>query len=209
MGNNSSVKVGTETLISNVYNPISKALTNATYGNGNKVNYTYDSLDRLVIKKLESRIYGYKENVVQDPVTTPEPEPTDPGTGGNTGTGGSTGTGGNTGTTPIPPITTQPEKPRPGIPLDPVKPPVTEMSIKFNDAIEQNAETDSATSNSYSVYSIDNSKYEDKNYSAVYSYDNAGNLSRLSDGRNGDTHKYIYDLSNRLSRIEDSKGNWL
>ena len=210
MGNNSSVKVGTENLISNVYNPISKTLTNATYGNGNKVNYIYDSLDRLAIKKLESRIYGYQVNVIQDPVTTPEPEPTDPGTGGNTGTGGSAGTGGSTGTggnTVTDPSTGSGGIKNPII-VDPVKPPVTEMSITINDDVEVNSETDAATINNYSVYSKDNSKYEDKNYSAVYSYDNAGNLSRLSDGRNGDTHKYIYDLSNRLSKVEDSRGNW-
>lgn len=187
MGNNSSVKVGTETLISNVYNPISKALTNATYGNGNKVNYTYDSLDRLVIKRLESRIYGYQVNVVQDPVS--------PGTGGSTGIGSvDIGEGSK-------------EPPKYDIP-GPVKPPLEVMSLTVNDAAEQNTETDAVTTNSYSVYLMDNSKYEDKNYSAIYSYDNAGNLSKLSDGRNGDTHKYVYDLSNRLSRVEDSRGNW-
>ena len=43
---------------------------------------------------------------------------------------------------------------------------------------------------------------------ANYKYDNVGNLAILKDVRSGITYNYTYDLSNRLVKTEDSKGNY-
>ena len=68
------------------------------------------------------------------------------------------------------------------------------------------------------IYSYDDSdrvkgvSYDDGSASELryeYEYDAAGNLGYHNDLENDVSYKYIYDLSNRLTKIKDSKGNVL
>ncbi|MEG1254421.1 RHS repeat domain-containing protein, partial [Clostridium sp.] len=199
--------MGSSTLITNDYDNVSGVLKNAIYGNGNTVAYTYDNLNRVTMKRLESNISDYVDTGTQNPEPEPEPEPepnpdpekppvVDP----------------NPKPDPEkPPIITEPhpEKPplppkiidpgpvKPGIPLDPVEPPIEAMSLELENDEPSNNNID-ATSNNYTKEIV----------SARYVYDNVGNLAKLVDSRSGITHKYTYDLSDRLVKTEDSNGNW-
>ncbi len=55
-GNQKSVAVGNNTLITNNYDNILGVLKDATYGNGNTVEYTYDNLNRVTSKTLDDKI---------------------------------------------------------------------------------------------------------------------------------------------------------
>ena len=49
-GNTSKILVGSKTLTQNTYDATRGLLTNSTYGNGQKIGYTYDILDRITQK---------------------------------------------------------------------------------------------------------------------------------------------------------------
>ncbi|MFA6941906.1 MAG: hypothetical protein WCQ54_13160, partial [Clostridiaceae bacterium] len=52
LGNNTSVNVGTQNLITNLYEDRSGRLLKSTYGNGQAVSIDYDSEDRITAKKV-------------------------------------------------------------------------------------------------------------------------------------------------------------
>ncbi|MDV3427799.1 MAG: hypothetical protein LIR50_12365, partial [Bacillota bacterium] len=52
LGNNTSVNVGTQNLITNLYEARSSNLLKSTYGNGSYISYDYDDLDRIIDKKV-------------------------------------------------------------------------------------------------------------------------------------------------------------
>lgn len=54
-GNQKSVSVGNNTLITNNYDNVLGVLKNATYGNGNTVAYAYDNLNRVTSKTLDGK----------------------------------------------------------------------------------------------------------------------------------------------------------
>jgi YD repeat-containing protein len=75
LGNNTGVKVGNQSLITNTYEARTSKLLESTYGNNQKVSYDYDNLDRVTAKKIDNVIkfkyeydssgnLGYVEDVV-------------------------------------------------------------------------------------------------------------------------------------------------
>ncbi|MDP4146929.1 MAG: DNRLRE domain-containing protein [Bacillota bacterium] len=64
LGNNTTVNVGTQNLITNNYEARTGKLLSSVYGNGEKVSIDYDNLDRVLDKKFDgssspSFVYGY------------------------------------------------------------------------------------------------------------------------------------------------------
>lgn len=75
LGNNTSVNVGGQNLITNTYESRTGKLLEATYGNGQKIGYDYDNLDRITAFKYNGIIrykysfdasgnIGYEEDLV-------------------------------------------------------------------------------------------------------------------------------------------------
>ena len=58
-GNTSSVAVGSQNLITNTYEGNNGKLTNATYGNGQTVSYTYDRFYRMITQSKAQGIFQY------------------------------------------------------------------------------------------------------------------------------------------------------
>lgn len=61
LGNNTSVSIGSQKLITNDYEPRSSKLLQSRYGNNQKVRYTYDNEDRIILKS-----YNDRDNRTQD-----------------------------------------------------------------------------------------------------------------------------------------------
>lgn len=60
-GNNTTVSAGSQTLITNSYEPRTSKLLGSTYGNNQQVSSDYDSLDRVIARKYNgSTRYTYK-----------------------------------------------------------------------------------------------------------------------------------------------------
>ena len=55
-GNTRSISVGTQALVTNTYNTARGLLITSRYGNGQKINYSYDDLDRIKLKVYNNSI---------------------------------------------------------------------------------------------------------------------------------------------------------
>ncbi|GFZ34395.1 hypothetical protein CSC2_49210 [Clostridium zeae] len=77
LGNNTTVAVGSQNLITNTYEARTSKLVGSTYGNGNKVSQNYDSLDRVIAKVVDGDAkykyeydangnVGYSEDIVNN-----------------------------------------------------------------------------------------------------------------------------------------------
>lgn len=63
LGNNTTVNVGIQNLITNLYEARSSKLLKTTYGNGGYISYEYDNLDRITAKKVgEVTKFTYEYN---------------------------------------------------------------------------------------------------------------------------------------------------
>lgn len=75
LGNLTNSLVGSQSLVQNTYEPRTSRLTDSTYGNGQKVSYTYDNMDRVTALKYNDNVrttyeygsygnLGYKNDLV-------------------------------------------------------------------------------------------------------------------------------------------------
>ncbi len=65
LGNNTQMKVGTQPLITNTYESRTSRLLESTFGNSQKIGFTYDNLDRVLSKSYNENVrfkYSYDNN---------------------------------------------------------------------------------------------------------------------------------------------------
>ncbi|AJA46845.1 tRNA(Glu)-specific nuclease WapA [Clostridium pasteurianum DSM 525 = ATCC 6013] len=237
LGNNTSVSVGNQNLITNTYEPRTSILMKSTYGNGQSVSSAYDNLDRVTAKMVsgDSSVGVTYDAQVQN--IGWQPWVSDFNTAGTTGQ---------------------------GLRLEALKvkltTPVSGMKIKYQAHVQnvgwQNWVYDGGEAGTigqglrleaikiqlegapagYSVryqvhvqgmgwmdpvkdgdiagtvgrnLRIEAIKIVVEKPRYTYQYDASGNLAYHKDLVNNTDYRYIYDISDRLVKVSDSKGNEL